>query len=275
MATKLFLRDSKINAISIYRDLSVTAGAAAATGIVNSASSGTLIQWTKTAGGEALTFVSGRSPAGGWTLDGDITFSLWAKESNVLANCGIKCRLWLRAVADDSETEIDTGWSLGAPDELTTTTVEYVWTGNPTSTAFVENDRLVLRVYAINVGVMAAGHNCTLTYDAANAATGDSFISLTENVTFGDNALARVSQIIREVLVTPTTQLARVSQIVREVVVAVNLLQGELGISSAQALGVGSVTGGGPASSGASAGLIGPSCLIGGGLIGPSALISN
>ena len=214
MATKLYLRDSKSNAIGVYRDMAVVAGAAAVTGVANTTAGGTLIQWTRTAGGEAITFITAASPAAGWTLDGDVTFSIWAKESNVDANCGIKCRLWIRTAAG-VETEIDTGWSYGAPDEITASDAEYSWTGNPTSTAFAEGDRLVLRVYVINVGTMIASRTGTMTFGAADAATGDSFISLTETVDFTTDA--RIAQIPRTVWYLPNTQEARIAQIPRTV----------------------------------------------------------
>jgi hypothetical protein len=212
LATKLYLLGSKSNAISVYRDMAVVAGSAALTGVTNTTAGGTLIQWTATAGGEAITFVSAKSPVGGWTLDGDVTFSVWAKESNLDAECGIKARLWIRTAAG-VETEIDAGWSYGAPDEITDADVEYVWTGNPTSTAFAVDDRLVLRLYVINVGAMIAGRTCTLTFGAASGATGDSFISLTEDVDFTTSA--RVAQIPRTTWYQPTTQSARVAQIPR------------------------------------------------------------
>lgn len=59
-----------------------------------------------------------------------------------------------------------------------------VWTGTPTSTAFAEDDRIIVRYYITNIGTMASGHTCTLTYNAADAATGDSFFQINEDVTF-------------------------------------------------------------------------------------------
>lgn len=183
MATKLFIRDTKTSGIGVYRDLLAAAGAAAATGIVNTIASGTEIQWTKTAGGELVTFISGRAPAGGFTLAGLMTFSIWGQESNSLANCGGRARVFKRTAAG-VESEVAGGpWSKGL--EYTTSAREDVWTGTPTSgVAFAENDRLTLKVYITNVGTMGGSRTCTMTYNAANAATGDSFLQLTETVTF-------------------------------------------------------------------------------------------
>jgi hypothetical protein len=64
-----------------------------------------------------------------------------------------------------------------------TTPTEMTWTGNPTDTAFAENERLLLRLYATNVGTMGSG-TVDLIYNGADAATGDSFLNLNETVTF-------------------------------------------------------------------------------------------
>ena len=194
MATTLYLRNTKSSGVGIYRDMLIAAGAAANTGVVNTAASGTSIQWTKTAGGELMTFITGRSPSAGWTLAGLVSFSLWAEESQSKANCGIMAHL-LKRTAAGVETEIDTGWAYGAPDEITAVSAaEYLWTATPTSTNFAADDRLMLAVYIINVGTMATGYTCTLTYAAAPAATGDSFLQLTENVTFKNPTVLEMGQ---------------------------------------------------------------------------------
>ncbi len=183
MATKLFLRETTNSGIGTYRDMVTTAGSASTTGVVNTVASGSEILWTKTAGGAVLEWISGRSPAGGWTLSGAVTFSIWAHESNNLANCGGRARLFKRTAAG-SETEIGSGpWNDGVEFTKNTPT-EMLWSGTPTPTTFAENDRLVARYYITNVGTMGGGYTCTLTYDAADAATGDSFVQLTETVAF-------------------------------------------------------------------------------------------
>ena len=57
------------------------------------------------------------------------------------------------------------------------------WTTNPTDTVFLEDERILLRVFATNITTMTAG-TATLQFNAAAAATGDSFWQLAENVTF-------------------------------------------------------------------------------------------
>lgn len=183
MATKLFLRTGVTNAIGTFRDMLTTAGDVGSdTAVVNTAASGTEIQWTHTAGGAVAEWISGRAPAGGFTLSGTMTFSIWANESNMNANCGARARVFKRTAAG-VESEVAGGpWNDGV--EFGTAAAEMVWTGTPTSTAFAENDRLIVRYYITNVGTMAGGYTCTLTYSGPDATTGDSFFQINETVAF-------------------------------------------------------------------------------------------
>lgn len=186
MATKLFLRDTSANPIGIFYDLSTTAGSAAAGHEVSTAASGTQIQWTQGTGGAALEWISGRVPAGGFTLAGTMTFSIWAKESNMSANCGARARVF--KYSGGVETEIGGGpWNDGV--EFGTSDAEMVWTGTPTSTAFAEDDRIIVRFYITNIGTMAGGYVCSITFNGADAAAFDSFFQINENVTFKAEAV--------------------------------------------------------------------------------------
>lgn len=183
MATTLYCRDTIMNGISGFRDAIITRGAASTTGVVNTTGSGTNIQWTKTAGGTAMAWISGRSPVGGWTLSGLVTVRLRALESAGQANAGSRIRLYKLAAAG-GETEL-TGspWDDGA--EYTTSDAAYDWTFTPTSMAFAEDDRLIIRWFITNVGTMGAGRTCTMSYDGPSAAAaGDTFVTINENVTF-------------------------------------------------------------------------------------------
>jgi hypothetical protein len=183
MATKLFLRETTENAIGSYRDMVTTAGSSVTTGVVNTTASGTQIQWTKTAGGSVLEWISGRAPSGGFTLAGTMTFSLWCAESNMNANIGARARVFKRTAAG-SESEVGGGPYDDGVELTVTTQTEMTWTGTPTSTGFSEDDRIIVRYYITNVGTMASGHTGTMNYDAADAATGDSFFQINETVTF-------------------------------------------------------------------------------------------
>lgn len=185
MATDLICRRSAAAGIGNFFDMTAGARGAEAftTGVVNTAASGTQIQWTRTAGGTVLEWISGRVPAGGFTLAGTMTFNIWALENNMNANCGARSRVFKRTAAG-SESEVGGGpYNDGV--EFGTAAAVMNWTGVPTSTAFAENDRLIVRYYITNVGTMATGFTCTIDYDGPTAAAdGDTWFRINENVTF-------------------------------------------------------------------------------------------
>lgn len=180
--TKLFLRSTQTNGIgATYFDMLAAAGASAATAVVGLTAGGTDIQWTQTDGGTVIQWVSGRVPAGGFTLT-TTDISTWVEESNANDNAGGRYRVFIRTAAG-VETELgggpfDDGIEFSKPPGA-----EMTWAGDVTDQAFAENDRILLKVYATNVGTMTAG-TATITYNAADAATGDSFFNIAETVTF-------------------------------------------------------------------------------------------
>lgn len=180
--TKLFLRSSQNNAIgAAYFDMLAVAGSGTVTGVTTTVASGTEIQWTQTAGGTELLFVSGRAPVGGFTLT-TTDISIWAHESGTGVNAGGAYRLFKRTLAG-VETELLGGLYSDGVEFTKTTPTEMTWVGNPTDTVFLEDDRILLKIKAVNVGTMGAG-TVTLTYNGADAATGDSFLNIAETVTF-------------------------------------------------------------------------------------------
>jgi hypothetical protein len=182
MATKLFLRNTQANGIgATYYDMIIDAGSATDTAVVNTTAAGTEIQFTKTAGGSVIQFVSGRAPAGGFTLT-TTDISLWMHESNMNANIGGRYRVFKRTGAG-VETELG-GGPFNDGVEFGTSAAEMLWTGNVTDTAFAENDRILLKIYITNVGTMATGFTGTLTFNGADGATGDSFFNIAETITF-------------------------------------------------------------------------------------------
>ncbi len=165
-----------------YRGMDTTQAASLATGVVATDAS-TQKQWTKTNGGVLLVWISGRVPSGGFTLAGTMTFNLWASESGNPANAGVRARVF--KYSGGSESEVAGGpWTFGAPTELTTTMAVKNWNGTPTSTAFAENDRLVVKYYITNVGTMGSGQTCTMDYNAGTGVDGDSYFQINETVTF-------------------------------------------------------------------------------------------
>lgn len=189
MATKLFLRNTQLNGIgATYFDLLTTAGAAEDTATVATTASGTEIQFTKNAA--VINFISGRAPSGGFTLT-TTDISIWAQESNMNANCGGRFRVFKRA-SGGTETEIGGGpFDDGVEFPFGGTPVEHLWIGNVTDTAFAEDDRILLKVYITAAGgTMASGHTCTLHFNGADGAQGDSFFNIAETVAFKSDAPA-------------------------------------------------------------------------------------
>lgn len=188
MATKLFLRNTLANGITdtgdgLCYDLIATAGAASDTGVMDTVGSGTNVQWTKTQGGSTLAWISGRVPSGGFTLT-SVDVSAWLEESNTGANAKGRFRIYKYTPGTPTITEL--GGSPFDDDkvELSTSATEDTWTANVTDTAFAENDRILIRFFITNNGTMGSGRTCTITFNAADAATGDSFVNLAETVAF-------------------------------------------------------------------------------------------
>lgn len=190
MATKLFLRNTELNGLSdasntVY-DMVTTAGSVTDTAVVNTGVAGTAeIWWTKNAGDtKTITWVSGRTPAGGFTLT-QTDISIWAAESNMSANCGGKFYLWkIPAGSGIVFTNQILGGTFVDGVEFGTTAAEMTWIANNTDTAFSEDDRVAITVYISAVGTMADTFTCTLTFNGADGATGDSFFNLAETVVF-------------------------------------------------------------------------------------------
>lgn len=158
------------------------AGAGSTTAVVNTVASGTEIQWTQTAGGTLIQWISGRAPVGGFTLT-TTDISIWAHESGTAANAGGRYRVFKRTAAG-VESELGGGPFDDGVEFTKSTPTEMTWLGNVTDTAFAEDDRILVKVYITNVGVMGGGLTCTLTYNGADAATGDAFLNIAETVTF-------------------------------------------------------------------------------------------
>lgn len=181
MATKLFLRSTQNNGIgATYFDMVTTQSPNPSTAVVDTVGSGTEIQWTQTAGGSVIQWVSGRAPAGGFTLT-STDIQIWAKESNGTANCGGRYRVFKRT-SGGTETELG-GGPFNDGVEFGTSSAAMTWIGNVTDTVFAEDDRILLKIYITNVGTMGSGRTCTLSYDG-NTGISDSWLNLAETITF-------------------------------------------------------------------------------------------
>lgn len=154
--TRLYQRNTTLNGqtrggTSVF-DLLTTRGNSTETAIVNTTVAGSEIQFTKTAGGAPLAFISPRFAAP-YTVTG-FDIANWFSESMVLVNAGARYRFyrWRAGV----ETEF-TGSPSDSGVEFTTTNALYKWAASVTALEFIEDDRLLVVPYAVNVGVMAMG----------------------------------------------------------------------------------------------------------------------
>jgi hypothetical protein len=198
LATVLYLRNTTNNGISdgsiastIY-DMVTAPGSSIDTAVTNTTASGTELQLTKIAAGSTIAWISGRAPAGGFTLT-EADISLWQLESNMNANIAGRFRIYKRT-AGGTVTQIgSTPWNDDV--EMTTATREDSWgTVSLTDTAFAENDRIIIKVFLTNVGTMATGFTGTLSFNAAAGASGDSFFNIVETVAFKAEPTATFDQ---------------------------------------------------------------------------------
>lgn len=185
LATKLFLRNTTTNGITdsgdgVAYDMVTVAGAAVDTDIVTLTSGGTEIQWTQSAGGATIAWISGRVPSGGFTLT-STDISVWLLESNMNDEAEGRYRVFKYAPGP-TVTEI-AGGPFDDGVELDTAITEMLWVGNVTDTAFAEDTRILLRLYATNFTTMTAG-TANVQFNAADTTTGDSFFNIAETVAF-------------------------------------------------------------------------------------------
>jgi hypothetical protein len=188
LATKLFLRLSTTNGITLtgetVYDMVTTAGAGVS-GVqpaVATTAGGTELQLFDTTGLAVAAWISGRAPVGGFTLT-NTDVSGWFSETNMSANAGGRYRVF--KYSGGVVTELGGGpFSDGVECSVFPTVTEMTWIGNVTDTAFAEDDRILVRLYATNVGTMGGGFTVELQIDGADGTTGDSFFNIAETVTF-------------------------------------------------------------------------------------------
>jgi hypothetical protein len=193
---KLILRRTNLNGIGTLFDALEAQGSTAATsGVVNTVASGTEIQWTRTAGGTVLEWISGRLKPPTWQATAPTGNGMfWASESNVTANCTMRIKVFKRDVLGQ-ETLVYTK-SYSTEFSTTTATPGSQAGGTLVATPVFEDERLIIRVYIIPVGTMGGGQTCTFVYDHnVVAAAGDSFMSFLEGPSFkSESDPARVSE---------------------------------------------------------------------------------
>lgn len=166
--SEIYCRRTTASGIGTFYDaLPTLGGSAFTTGVVNTVASGTEVQWTRTGGGTLLEWITPRMKHPGWLMSNAANYLrtgvAFASESNLLANCTLRIKLFRRDPAG-GETLF---YTLSRSVEFgTTRSAQGLNGGTLDSTrTFYEDDRLVIRLYIIPVGTMASGYTCTVAYD--------------------------------------------------------------------------------------------------------------
>ncbi len=197
MATKLFLRNTTTNGVTdtgdgIVYDLSTVAGASADTGAVALTNGGTNIQWTKTAGGLSMAWISSPIETGFTLTAADI--SAWLEQGNANDEAGGRLRIYKYTPGVPTITELAGGPFDDGVEMDSMNPTEMTWAANPTDTAFAVGDRILIRLFATNITTMTVG-TATLTFNAADAATGDSFFNIAETISFSSPSASPSSSV--------------------------------------------------------------------------------
>lgn len=170
MATVFYPQSANI-AVNTYNKLASLMRGAAATSVAGTTTSaGTWI---------SLGYWCTR-PLVGFTLAGSVSINLRGDESAPQANATLGCRLYKLSGGSLSASlgQATGSVELGATESAVTGSV------TPTSTAFANGDQLVLEIGIVNVGTMGAGRTVNFYYSGPTAAaSGDSYVTLTETVT--------------------------------------------------------------------------------------------
>ena len=182
MATQFFLRNAASDLGGAgQKSLSTTRGTASATKVTTTTSSGTNIQVTDGAGGQALTWFS--PPVQAVTISGTVTVNVRGLESGNTINAGAgvlieRCdglgNVISSIVADSTVPAVIT--------EYSTSDAAKNGTYTPTSTTLASGDRIKVTPKVRNVGTMGAGTVTNSVDGPTAAAAGDTYVSFTETI---------------------------------------------------------------------------------------------
>lgn len=179
MATTFFLRDLASTLAGAGQKAALQRrGAAALTTTTNTTASGTNITITASAGGQALSWFS-EPLTQAVTVSGSITPNIRCRESIAGVNGGVALAIERADSAGVVQSTVSARAVIGA--EAGTTESARTAARTPTSTAFAIGERIKLTLSVINVGTMGAGTFNTYHDGPAAAATGDSYVTFTEN----------------------------------------------------------------------------------------------
>jgi hypothetical protein len=184
VATTLYLRDlaSSLGGAG-QKACSQRQGRAAVTTTTNTVASGTNITITATAGGQALSWFS-EPLTNAVTISGTITPNIRCRESANAVNSGIALLIERTNNAGTVQSTVSARAVIGA--EAGTAEAARTAARTPTSTAFSAGDRIKLTLSVINVGTMGAGTFNTYHDGPAAGASGDSYVTFTEDFVTDD-----------------------------------------------------------------------------------------
>lgn len=179
MPTTLYLRDlASTLAGAGQKAMLARTGRAAVTTTTNTTASGTNIQITATAAGQALTWFS-EPITQAVTISGTITLNIRCRESAIAVNAGIALLIERTNNAGAVQSTVSARAVIGTEAGITESARN--GTRTPTSTAFAVGERIKVTLSVINVGTMGAGTFNTYHDGPAAAGSGDSYVTFTEN----------------------------------------------------------------------------------------------
>lgn len=118
------------------------------------------------------------------TISGSITWNLWAAESNMSANVAINGQIEVIDGATGAITLIDKT-ARTTEVAITTPAVNNFSETPAAGVACKRGDRIRVKIFGDDAGTMASGFTFAFSFDGpTNGANGDSFLTLTENLTF-------------------------------------------------------------------------------------------
>lgn len=179
MPTRLYLRDlaSSLGGAG-QKTMADRTGRSAVTAVTTTTASGTNIQITATAGGQALVWLS-EPITEAVTISGTITLNIRCLESAAAVNAGIALLIERANNAGVAQSTVSARAVIGT--EAGTTESARNGTRTPTSTAFAVGERIRVTLSVINVGTMGAGTFSTVYDGPTTGQTGDSYVQFTEN----------------------------------------------------------------------------------------------
>jgi|GEM_PF-1956207 len=197
-STKLYFQDSPASLGANTRQLTVPSGSALVTYTKNTMAGAVtpptaLTQFTQAAGGAVVTWYS--YPLDAVDIAGNVTFNLWARESNFKANAAITAEL---LQADNAGNILSTISSvvLNRVEANSSALAMENWIKTPAPASLANGDRLAVRWHIddSNGQTMATGYNVTATIGGATAGvSGDSWVRLTEGLAPARPALNALS----------------------------------------------------------------------------------